>query len=336
MRFGAKALRLTKQAVLLRMAACLAALAAGYFGAVPLAAAGWPERPITIIVHFAPGGTSDLLGRLVAAELAPALKQGVIVENRPGANGNIGVAAAARAAPDGYTLLLASSSALSNPAMGKVPYDFQKDFAPVAYLGGAPLVVLAGPKTGLNTLRDLIERAKARPGSLNYGSPGHGGIGHLGGELLKLRLGIDMQHVPFTGQGPAMNAVIAGTTELAITTISGVAPLVKAGTLTAILQTGRESWPDLAGVPAVADAGIADAEIDVSQIILAPAGTPQNIIDRLEQETLAIMKRPDVKERMLKAGFAVRPMGAKDLGRQMDKELNLWRDLVVRAGLKNN
>ena len=336
MSYLAAAKRVAKSTALHKMAACLFIWAVSYFGGLSPSIAGWPERPITIIVHIAPGGTSDLLACLVAAELAPALKQSVIVENRPGANGDIGVAAAARAAADGYTILLASSSALSNPAMGKVPYDFQKDFVPVAYLGGAPLVVLAGDKTGLKSLQDVIDRAKAKPGSLNYGSPGYGGIGHLGGELLKLRLGIDMQHVPFTGQGPAMNAVIAGTTELAITTISGVSPFVKAGTLTAILQTGHEPWPDLTGVPTVAEAGIADAEIDVSQIILAPGGTPRNIIDWLERETLTFMKRPDVKERMLKAGFAVRPMGARDLGLQMDKELSLWRDLVAQAGLKNN
>lgn len=300
------------------------------------AQAKYPERPVTIIVHFAPGGTTDLLGRLVASELRPLLGQNVIVENRPGANGNIGVAAAARSVPDGYTLLVASSSALSNPAMGPVPYDFHKDFAPVAYLGSAPIVVLTGPKTGLDTFQDLVARAKAEPGKLTYGSPGHGGIGHLAGELLNLRLGIKMVHVPYNGQGPVMNAVMGGHVDLGMTTIAGIAPHVASGAMKALVQTGSEPWPDLAHVPTVGALGIQNAEVDVSQMLLAPAATPQPILDRLEKDVLAVLARPEIKERMLKAGFAVGPMGARDLRKRMEAELALWKDLVEKAGIKKN
>jgi tripartite-type tricarboxylate transporter receptor subunit TctC len=300
-----------------------------------LGQAKYPQRPITIIVHFAPGGTTDLLGRLLAGELRPLLGQNVIVENRPGANGNIGVSAAARSAPDGYTLLVASSSALSNPAMGPVPYDFQTDFAPVAYLGSAPIVVLTGPKSGLNTFQDFVARAKAEPGKLSYGSPGHGGIGHLAGELLNLRLGINTVHVPYNGQGPVMNAVMGGHIDLGITTIAGVAPHIASGAMKALVQTGSEPWPDLAQVPTVGALGIQNAEVDVSQMLLAPSGTPQAILDRLEKEVLGVLARPEIKERMLKVGFAVRPLGAQELRKRMDAELALWKDLVMKAGIKN-
>jgi tripartite-type tricarboxylate transporter receptor subunit TctC len=299
------------------------------------AQANYPERPVTIIVPFAAGGSTDIMGRLLATELRPILGQNLVVDNRPGANATIGVAAVARAAPDGYTLLVTTSSALSNPALGPVPYDFQKDFVPVAYLGSAPIVVLAGPKSGLNTFQDVVARAKAEPGKLTYGSPGHGGIGHLAGELLSLRLGIRMVHVPYAGQGPVMNAVMGGHIDLGMTMISTVAPQVLSGAARALVQTSPEPWPALPDVPSVRALGIENAEVDVSQMLLAPAGTPQAIVDRLEKEVLAVLARPEIKERMLKVGFAVRPLGAQDLRKRIDTELALWKDLVAKADIKS-
>src|SRR6266545_952872 len=177
-----------------------------WIGASGLAQAAWPERPITIIVHFAPGGANDLLGRLIAAELAPVLGQGVVVENRPGANGNIGLTAAARAAPDGYTLVVASGVVLINPSVGKVAYDPIKDFAPIAYLGFSPNMILTRPDSGIKSIQDLIAKAKANPGRVTFSSPGVGSVSQLAIELLKIRAQVDLLHVPYSGAAPAAQA----------------------------------------------------------------------------------------------------------------------------------
>ena len=199
--------RTIAQALRAAIIAC-AALTAGQ------AHAAWPDRTITLIVIFPPGGSNDLLGRLIAAELAPALGQNVIVENRAGANGNIGLAAGARAAPDGATLVVASGVVLINPSVGRVGYDPAKDFAPIAYLGDSPNVILTRPASGIVSMSDLIAKAKAAPGKLTFASPGVGSVSQLAVELLKLRTGIDLIHVPFSGAAPAAQAAIAGTTAL--------------------------------------------------------------------------------------------------------------------------
>jgi tripartite-type tricarboxylate transporter receptor subunit TctC len=176
------------------------------------ARAAWPERTITIIVPFPAGGPSDLLGRLLAAELAPKLGQNVIVENRVGAVGNIGISVGARAAPDGYTLVVVTGVVLVNPSVSKVSYDQLNDFAPIAYLGAAPNVIITRPASGITSIADLISKAKANPGKLNYASPGVGSVSQFAVELLKLRANIDIAHIPFNGAAPALQAALAGTT----------------------------------------------------------------------------------------------------------------------------
>ena len=297
------------------------------------ARAEWPERTITIIVHFAPGGANDLLGRLIAAELSPILGQSVIVVNRPGANGNIGVDAAAHAAPDGYTLLVASGSALVNPSVRKVPYDLVKDFEPVAYLGASPNVILTNSKSGITSIGDLIAKAKANPGKLNFGSPGVGSTPHMAMELLMASADIKLVHVPFSGLGPAVTAMLQGTTDITAVTVAGVMGYIKAGTVRALLQTGKEPWPELPNVPTIEKAGIKDAASETVQIVLAPAGTPEPILARLEKEIVAIMKRPDVRDRMLKAGFRTAPEGRAYLRARLKFELALWRRVAERAGM---
>src|SRR5262249_24953919 len=251
--------------------------------------AAWPDRTITIIVIFAPGGSNDLLGRLIAAELTPVLGQNVIVENRPGANGNIALAAGARApphghtpaAPDGNTLVVASGVVVINPSVSKVASDPLKDFAPIAYLGDSPNVILTRPATGITDVADLVRKAKAAPGKLTFATPGVGSVSQLAVELLKLRTGIDLTHVPFSGAGPAAQAAIAGTTDLASVNVAGLIGHIQSGTLKALVQTGRERWPDLPDVPTLEQAGIPNAVVDTSQMLLAPAGTPAPIVERL-------------------------------------------------------
>jgi tripartite-type tricarboxylate transporter receptor subunit TctC len=297
------------------------------------ARAAWPERTITVIVHFAPGGANDLLGRLIAAELSPILGQSVIVVNRPGANGNIGVDAAAHASPDGYTLLVASGSALVNPSLRKVPYDLVKDFEPVAYLGASPNVILTNSKSGIESIGDLIAKAKQQPGKLNFGTPGVGSTPHMAMELLMASADIKLVHVPFSGLGPAVTAMMQGTTDITAVTVAGVMGHINAGSVRALLQTGKEPWPELPNVPTIEKAGIKDAASETVQIVLAPAGTPEPILARLEKEIVAIMKRPDVSDRMLKAGFRTAPEGRDYLRARLKSELALWRKVAERAGL---
>jgi len=297
------------------------------------ARAAWPERTITIIVHFAPGGANDLLGRLIAYELSPILGQSVIVVNRPGANGNIGVDAAAHTSPDGYTLLVASGSALVNPSLRKVPYDLEKDFEPVAYLGASPNVILTNSKSGIESIGDLIAKAKQQPGKLNFGTPGVGSTPHMAMELLMASADIKLVHVPFSGLGPAVTAMMQGTTDITAVTVAGVMGHINAGSVRALLQTGKEPWPELPNVPTIEKAGIKDAASETVQIVLAPAGTPEPILARLEKEIVAIMKRPDVSDRMLKAGFRTAPEGRDYLRARLKSELALWRKVAERAGL---
>jgi tripartite-type tricarboxylate transporter receptor subunit TctC len=297
------------------------------------AQAAWPERTIVLIVPFPPGGPNDLLGRLLAAELAAKLGQSVIVENRAGATGNIGIAAAARAAPDGYTLLIVTGVVLINPSVAKVSYDPLRDFAPVAYLGASPNVIVARPASGISDIANLIARAKANPGKITFGSPGIGSISQLAIELLKLRANIDLTHVPFSGAAPALQAAIAGTTDTACVNIAGLMGYIRSGTLQAIVQTGSARWQDMPGVPTMNEAGIPNAIVETEQMFFAPAGTPPEVINRLAEETRVILQKPEVKATMLNAGFQVNFEGPDDLQVRIVREVVMWKDIVERAGI---
>jgi tripartite-type tricarboxylate transporter receptor subunit TctC len=312
--------------------AAVAAVMVLSVGSGPVRAA-WPERTITIIAHFAPGGSNDLLARLIASELGAVLKQAVIVENRPGANGNIGLSAAARATPDGYTLVVASGVVLINPSIRKSGYEV-KDFAPVAYLGASPNVILTRPASGIASIQDLIAKAKTEPGKITFSSPGVGSVSQLAMELLELRTNTKLIHVPYSGAAPAAQAAIAGTTDVGSVNIAGLIGFIKSGALKALVQTGQERWPDLPDVPTMEQAGIPNAVVETTQMLLAPAGTAQPIIDRLAKEVLAIMNKPDVRERMLTASFAVKFEGPDQLRARIAREVPMWKELVERAGLK--
>jgi tripartite-type tricarboxylate transporter receptor subunit TctC len=300
------------------------------------ARAAWPERTITIIVPFPAGGPNDLLGRLLAAELAPKLGANVIVENRAGAVGNIGLATAARAAPDGYTLVVVTCVVLINPSVSKVGYDPLTSFAPIAYLGAAPNVIITRPASGITSIADLIAKAKADPDKLNYASPGTGSVSQLAVELLKLRANIQMTHVPFNGAAPSLQAALAGTTDIASVSIAGLIGHIRSGALKGLAQTGAERWVDLPDVPTMAEAGVPNAVVETSQMFLAPAGTPEPIIKRLAEETRVILQKPDIKEKMLKAGFMVKYEAPEQLHARMVREIPLWKEIVERAGLKKD
>lgn len=305
----------------------LAVLAAGQ------ARAAWPERTITLIVPFPPGGPTDLLGRLLAAELSPRLGKTVIVENRAGAAGNIGIAAGARATPDGYTLTVVTGVLLINPNVAKVNYDPVKDFEPIAYLGASPNAIITRPASGITSIPDLIAKAKKDPGKITYATAGVGSLSHLAVEFLKLRAGIDMIHVPYSGAVPALQAAISGTTDIASVPIANLIGHIRAGTLKALVQTGSEHWVDMPDVPTMAEAGIPNAVVETEQYFLAPTGTPAPIVKRLAEETSAILQSADVKAKMLSAGFLVKYEGPDELRARIARELPLWKEVVERAGI---
>lgn len=298
------------------------------------AKAAWPDQPITIIVPFPAGGPSDLLGRLLGIELSNRLKQSVVVENRAGAAGNIGITAGAKAEPNGYTLLAATGVILINPHVAKVAYDPIKDFETIAYLGASPGAIVTNPSSGITSVADLVAKAKANPGKLTVATAGVGSLSHLAAELLQLRTGIQLLHVPYPGAVPALQAALSGTTDISSVPIANLVSHIQSGSLKGLVQTGAEKWPDLPNVPTMAEAGIANTVVETEQMLLAPAGTPKAIVDRLAKETRDILQQPDIKEKMAKAGFTVKFEDPDQLRARMVRDAPVWQELVEKIGLK--
>src|SRR6201990_988685 len=268
----------SRRAILRAGSGMIAAAAVASFAPRLARAANYPDRPIKIIVPFAPAGPTDIMARILATHLGEALGGTAVVENRPGARGNIGSGIAAHSEPAAYTLLLTSSAYVVNPSLyAKIPYDPTKDFAPIAELGTSPNVILVDPKLGVKSIADLIARAKANPNELNYASPGIGTTPHLSAELLKINAGINLTHVPFSGAGPAIQAVLSGTTQLAFAALPPAHPHIAAGALKALAGTGEHRWFDLPDVPTMIELGYKDFVSDTFQCLLAPAKTPQAV-----------------------------------------------------------
>lgn len=304
-------------------------------GLRPAKAAGYPERPIKIIVPFAPAGPTDIMARILSQHLGDALGGTVIVENKPGAGGNIGIGGVANAEPDGYTLLITSSAYVVNPGLyAKIPYDPYKDFAPLAELATSPNVILANPKFGINSIADLIARAKADPNELNYASPGIGTTPHLAGELFKIVGGIKITHVPFSGAGPAIQAVVSGTTQIAFAALPPAHPHIAAGALKALAVTGTRRWFDLPDVPTMIELGYKDFVSDTFQGFLAPARTAPEITERLSAKSLEILRRPAISEQLRKSGFEVLANGPDGMRKRIDDEVPKWRDIIAKAGIQ--
>jgi tripartite-type tricarboxylate transporter receptor subunit TctC len=310
----------------------------GVAAALPLRAAlaqsPWPARPVRIIVPFAPGGSSDVLARLIAERLAPVLGQPVLVENRPGASGNTGIAAVAAAPKDGHTLVLVASGFVTNPSLfAQVPYDALRDFAPISYVASAPSALAVTPTMQATTLQELIALAKAQPG-LFYSTPGAGSAQHLTGELLKLQAGIALTHVPFAGAGPAITAALGGHVPITISSLPGAQPHMAAGRLRGLgLTTLRRSSavPDL---PTFDEQGLPGFEVDHLQGLLAPAGTPPEIVQRVSAEVARIIAQPDARDRLLVLGFE--PVGStpEQFRRTIEQQLVKWADVIRRGGIR--
>lgn len=313
------------------------ALVSAWISPTAAQAAGFPERPIRIVVPFAPGGASDLIARVISGPLQQELGQPVIVENHAGANGNIGIGFVAKADPDGYTLLVASSVIFVNlPLQRPGSYDPGKDFTPIADLGGSPDALLVRTESPIKDFTDLLKRAKENPGRITFSSPGIGSISQLGVELLDARTGIKLVHVPYTGAGPAVQAGLGGTTDLAGVNISAAMPLVKAGKMRALIQTGDKRWFELPDVPTLAEAGIRNAESETLQILLAPPGTPPAVRDRLSEAVVKVLKNPQIRDNLLKTGFEVSGVGSVELKKLIDVEMAKWREDISKANIKVN
>jgi len=313
-----------------RVAACCALLllAGG-------ASAAWPERPVTILVPFPPGGANDVVVRAIQAPLGDALGQPIIIENRAGAGGNIGIGAAAHARADGYSLLMAASGFAVNPSLyDKVPYDPVRDFEPIAEISTFPIIITVRPDLGVSTLGQLIARARQKPGALNYASPGVGTLPHLAMELLKLDRGIDIVHVVYPGGAQAAQAILSHTVEVAAMSISDANPLIVAGLLKGLAVTSRERWPDLPDIPTMEEAGVPAAAAETWQGILAPAGTPKDITERLAAALTEIMQRPAIRANLLHVGFRATGLGSDEFRARILREVPLWKEVISRARIK--
>jgi tripartite-type tricarboxylate transporter receptor subunit TctC len=299
------------------------------------ARAQYPERQITMIVCFPAGGGTDIATRLINTPLGDALGKPVIVENRGGASGNIGIAAAARAGGDGHTLLVCSSAFVVNPSIfAQVSYDPFKDFVPVMLIGASPNAFVVPAQSEIKSMPEIIAKARANPGKLNWTSPGVSTTPHLAGEVLKLRTGISMQHIPFAGAGPATTAVLGGQVDLYTANIGSLMGLIGGGKVRPIAVTSKGRWADLPDVPSLEELGIKDAVSDTFQGIYAPAGTPQPIIDRLVKELTAILARPDIREKFGKAGLPVLAEGPDVFRARIAREVPMYKEIIDKAGIR--
>src|SRR5882724_13262293 len=299
------------------------------------ARAEYPDRQITMVVCFPAGGGTDIAARLVNIPLGEALGKPVVIENRGGAGGNIAIAAVKRLPADGYTLLVCSSAYVVNPSLyAQAAYDPLKDYIPLMVMGASPNVFVVPSQSEIKSMKEFIDKAKANHGKMNWTSPGAGTTPQLAGELLKLRTGIEMQHIPFPGAGPATNAVLAGQVDLYTANIGSVQSLIDAGKVRPIAVTSKTRWAPLPDVPTLDEIGIKDAESDTFQGIFVLAGTPQPVIDRLAEELSTILARPDVKEKFAKVGLPVVADGPAAFMKRVQHEVPMYKEIVDKAGLK--
>jgi tripartite-type tricarboxylate transporter receptor subunit TctC len=305
--------------------------------ALPLAVhAQYPDRPIKLVVPFAPGGVTDTSGRVVAEALSKRLGQPIVVENKAGASGNIGAQQVAASPPDGYTLLLGfDGSIVINPhVFANFPIDVQKDLAPIGKIGDAALIIVAHPSFSAKTLPALIDLAKKDPKGVSYGTSGVGGTPHIAGELLKLRTGGNFMHVPYKGGGPAMTDALGGNIPMVFTAVAGAMQHVKAGRLVPIAVPSRQRVSSLPEVPTFIEAGLADFEATSWVAILAPANVPRPIVDKLNRELNAVLADPAIVARLDQLGIAATPGTPEKLADQIRSDLDKYGKVVKAANIK--
>jgi len=295
----------------------------------------YPAKPIKFVVTFPPGGTVDIVARIVQPRLAEGLGQPIIIENRGGAGGAVGTEAVARSAPDGYTFLFTLSSHTINPMLSKLSYDVERDFSPVSLVVSVPQLIAAHPSAPFRTLRELVAVAKERPGVYAYASPGNGTPGHIAAELLKLRTGIDLVHVPYKGGGPALADAVAGQVPILVITAPAALPSARAGRLRALAVTTLKRTGAAPEIPTVAEElGLPDYEVDSWVGVFAPAKTPQAIVARMYKELARVVQVPEVKQKLIEQ--SADPVGStpEELQRIVKAELKRWAEVIAKAGIK--
>jgi tripartite-type tricarboxylate transporter receptor subunit TctC len=302
-----------------------------------LHAQAWPQKPVRIIVPFAPGGASDLMPRLVGERLAPMWGQSVVIENRPGAAGNLGMEIGAKAPADGYTLLSAPNGNLVvNPHMySKLAYDVFRDLAPITRIAAVQNVLVVHPETPAKSMKELIELAKSKPGTLNFASPGNGSQAHVAVELLKLQLGLDLVHVPYQGVGPAMKDLLGGRINVMVAQVPSALPHIKADKLRALGVASAAPLAALPEVPTIASAAqLAGFEAVSWYALMAPAGTPREIVAKIQADVAKVLQIPEVRERL--AGMGADPSGESpaQLAARIKEESERWGAVVRKAGIK--
>jgi tripartite-type tricarboxylate transporter receptor subunit TctC len=326
----------SRRRVLKSSAAIAAGLAAPTFLRITSALAAYPDRPIKIVVANTPGGPSDIIARFMAAVMGEPLGGSVIVENKGGAGGNIGMGFVARAEPDGYTILLTTSAYAVNPGLyNSLPYDPFKDFAPICELAVSPNVFAVQPSLGVNSMKEFVALAKKDPSKFNVSAPPIGTTPQLEAEVLKAREGLSgMATVVFAGGGDALKALISNTVQLSSGVLAPAHPQIKAGTVKALAVTGSKRWHDLPDIPTMGEAGFPDFVFETYTALLAPVKTPSEIVARLEKETLAILAKPEMRERLVQSGFQVQAKTGKEHMARVAREVPMYRNIIAQAKIE--
>jgi tripartite-type tricarboxylate transporter receptor subunit TctC len=312
------------------------ALAALCAVAAPLVQAQrFPEKPIRFIVPFPPGGGNDILARVVAPKMAEFLGQSVIVDNRAGAGGNIGADIAAKSAPDGYTILIASNQVTMNPALyARLPFDIEKDFEPIALAASVPMVLVVHPSVAARSVSELIALAKANPGKLNHSTPGTGTPQHIAFEVFNHAAGINITHVPYKGTGPAIADLIGGQVQAAFGTMASLEQQVKAGKLRALAVATPKRSQTMREVPTVAESGLPGYDVSLWYSVLAPAGTPKDIVARLSGDIAKALALPEVRDKLTAQGFDVSYLNPEQMSELMRRDTARWGKSLREIGLK--
>ena len=299
----------------------------------------WPSKPIRLVVPFAPGGSSEIIARALAAAISGPLGQNVYVENKPGAAGNLAMEEVKRAPADGYTLILGHVGTLAvNPALfgNTLPYDPVKDFQPVSLVATVPNVIAVNPQLPIHTLKELVDAAKKNPGKMNYGSAGNGSAGHLAMEYFKLQSGVDIVHVPYKGTGPMLTDLLGGQTEMTFNGIPPIAGQIKGGKLRAIAVGSAKRVPSMPDVPTIAESGYPGFETSQWYGILVPAATPKAIVDRLQKEIASALAHPETTKKIVEDGALVVGNTPAEFAAFIAGEEKRWGEVVRKAGVKAN
>jgi tripartite-type tricarboxylate transporter receptor subunit TctC len=294
----------------------------------------FPNKPIRWIVPFPPGGSNDVLGRYIGIKLSERFGQQVIIDNRAGANGIIGADLAAQAPADGYTLLMVSTSFVMNAAVRTLPYDIEKSFDPISTIGSSPNSIVVYPGAGFKSLRELVDRAQAKPASIFYAATGVGGFNHFGGELFKKVAGIDMVMVPYKGGGPAMTDVMAGQIPVMFSSLTQVLPHVRSGMLKVLAIGADKRSPAAPDIPTVAEAGFPGYEVYVWWGVSAPAGAPRPVMEKLRREITAVLQEPETKKRLLADSAEPVNLTQPEFRKMIQDDKKKWADVARQAGIR--